>query len=66
MLESERHAERIRLDNEPEWAKYIDPAYLNGEYAHAFRDLEQTGAPTAVTPSIRSRAAELVVQSTHR
>ena len=39
VLQSERHAERIRLDNEPEWAKYIDPAYLNGEYAHAFRDL---------------------------
>jgi hypothetical protein len=28
--------------NEPEWAKFIDVAYLNGEYTHAFRDLEST------------------------
>jgi hypothetical protein len=28
-------------DNEPEWARFIDPAYLNGEYAHTFRDLER-------------------------
>jgi hypothetical protein len=25
---------------EPAWAKFIDVAYLTGEYAHAFRDLE--------------------------
>jgi DNA-binding XRE family transcriptional regulator len=28
-------------ENEPEWARFIDVAYLNGEYAHSFRDLER-------------------------
>ncbi|MBM7812483.1 helix-turn-helix domain-containing protein [Saccharothrix algeriensis] len=28
-------------DDEPEWARFIDPAYLNGEYAHTFRDLQR-------------------------
>jgi transcriptional regulator with XRE-family HTH domain len=27
--------------NEPEWARFIDVAYLNGEYAHTFRDLHR-------------------------
>nr|WP_147455305.1 transcriptional regulator [Saccharothrix australiensis] len=27
--------------DEPEWARFIDPAYLNGEYAHTFRDLQR-------------------------
>ncbi|WP_189226921.1 helix-turn-helix domain-containing protein [Saccharothrix coeruleofusca] len=27
--------------NEPEWARFIDAAYLNGEYAHVFRDLQR-------------------------
>lgn len=39
--ESERHAANISLDDEPEWARFIDTAYLNGEYAHAFRDLDR-------------------------
>ncbi|MFD7655865.1 helix-turn-helix domain-containing protein [Actinosynnema sp. NPDC059797] len=26
---------------EPEWARFIDAAYLNGEYAHTFRDLHR-------------------------
>ncbi|GAA3889685.1 hypothetical protein GCM10022243_63080 [Saccharothrix violaceirubra] len=29
----------IDLDDEPEWARFIDAAYVNGEFAHAFRDL---------------------------
>jgi hypothetical protein len=41
VIESEHHAANIDLTNEPEWARFIDPAYLNGEYAHAFRDLDQ-------------------------
>ncbi len=28
-------------ENEPEWARFIDVAYLNGEYAHTFRDLQR-------------------------
>jgi hypothetical protein len=39
VLNSEREAAAVRLEDEPEWARFIDPAYLNGEYAHAFRDL---------------------------
>lgn len=31
----------VDQDDEPEWARFIDPAYLNGEYAHAFRDLQR-------------------------
>jgi len=31
----------IAPDDEPEWARLIDAAYLNGEYAHVFRDLRQ-------------------------
>lgn len=29
-------------DDEPEWARFIDVAYLNGEYANAFRDLRRS------------------------
>jgi transcriptional regulator with XRE-family HTH domain len=39
VAESERHAHNVDLAGEPEWARFIDPAYLNGEYAHAFGDL---------------------------
>ncbi|WP_370945354.1 hypothetical protein AB5J62_40745 [Amycolatopsis sp. cg5] len=38
---SEQSFERITPEDEPEWARFIDVAYLNGEYAHAFRDLER-------------------------
>lgn len=37
---SEQAFDDVDHDNEPEWARFIDVAYLNGEYAHAFRDLE--------------------------
>ena len=36
---SETTFERVKAEDEPEWARFIDPAYLNGEYAHTFRDL---------------------------
>lgn len=39
--QSELAFEKVNHDNEAEWAKFIDVAYLNGEYAHAFRDLQQ-------------------------
>jgi hypothetical protein len=38
---SESTFENVKIDDEPEWARFIDPAYLNGEYAHTFRDLER-------------------------
>jgi transcriptional regulator with XRE-family HTH domain len=36
---SEREAAAVVPDDEPEWARFIDAAYLNGEYAHALRDV---------------------------
>jgi transcriptional regulator with XRE-family HTH domain len=41
VLKSEREVDAIQLDDEPEWARFIDGAYLNGEYANAFRDLNR-------------------------
>lgn len=38
---SETAFERVRAEDEPEWARFFDPAYLNGEYAYTFRDLER-------------------------
>jgi transcriptional regulator with XRE-family HTH domain len=52
VIESERHATNIDLTSEPEWARFIDPAYLNGEYAHAFRDLDK--GPESTTFARRS------------
>lgn len=39
VVESERAYERVNLDAEPDWAAFIDPAYLHGEHANTFRDL---------------------------
>ena len=42
ILESERNAGLVQLDDEPEWARFIPGAYLSGEYANTFDDLGQT------------------------
>jgi hypothetical protein len=55
VLESERAADAIHLPDEPEWARFIDAAYLNGEYGHAFRDLDQ---PEEATRFAARSAAE--------
>lgn len=34
--------QHVKPENEPEWARFIDPAYLFGEAAHCFRDVEDT------------------------
>lgn len=34
--------QHVRPENEPEWARFIDPAYLFGEAAHCFRDIADT------------------------
>lgn len=39
--QSEEAFENVDHDEEPEWARFIDVAYLNGEYAHTFRDLQR-------------------------
>ncbi|WP_165986684.1 transcriptional regulator [Streptomyces sp. YIM 98790] len=41
---SETAYENVRLDEEPQWAAFIDPAYLHGEHANTFRDLEEVAA----------------------
>ncbi|MFE7131703.1 transcriptional regulator [Streptomyces sp. NPDC057638] len=38
---SERVFGQVEPAREPEWAKFIDAAYLHGEHANAFRDLKQ-------------------------
>ncbi|MDT3397220.1 transcriptional regulator [Streptomyces sp. B1866] len=40
---SESAFEGVRPGEEPEWAAFIDVAYLHGEHAHTFRDLDQPG-----------------------
>ncbi|MEF3114475.1 transcriptional regulator [Streptomyces chrestomyceticus] len=44
VAQSEKAYERVHLDEEPAWAAFIDPAYLHGEHANTFRDLEDPKA----------------------
>jgi hypothetical protein len=44
VVESEKMRAKVNLENEPEWAAFIDPAYLHGEHANTFRDLGDTKA----------------------
>ncbi len=44
VAESEVAYSRVQLKNEPEWAAFIDPAYLHGEHANTFRDLNDAAA----------------------
>lgn len=39
---AERTFQQVDKENEPEWARFIDPAYVFGEAAHCFRDLADT------------------------
>ncbi|KPI17079.1 hypothetical protein OK074_8265 [Actinobacteria bacterium OK074] len=39
VVQSEKAYERVDLAVEPDWAEFIDPAYLHGEHANTFRDL---------------------------
>ncbi|GFH34886.1 transcriptional regulator [Streptomyces pacificus] len=39
VVESEKAYGKARPAEEPEWAAFIDPAYLHGEHANTFRDL---------------------------
>jgi len=43
---------------EPEWARFIDKAYLNGEYAHTFRGLDRPDE----TAAFAARSAEEAYQ----
>ena len=52
--EAERAFDRIDPADEPEWAQFIDTAYICGEWANAFRDL---GQPSAAEPHVRRSIA---------
>ena len=41
VIRAEQTFQHVVPDNEPEWARFIDAAYLFGEAAHCFRDLGQ-------------------------
>jgi len=47
VAQSQEAFSTVEPETEPEWARFIDVAYLNGEYAHAFRDLERPGETAA-------------------
>ncbi|KOX33874.1 hypothetical protein ADK67_05795 [Saccharothrix sp. NRRL B-16348] len=55
---SESTFERVDQDEEPEWARFIDAAYLNGEHAHTFRDLQR--------PDEAARFARLSIAESER
>ncbi len=44
VVQSDSAAAQIRHDDEPEWALFIDPAYLHGEHAVTFRDIGDADA----------------------
>ncbi|WP_211336421.1 hypothetical protein [Nocardia tenerifensis] len=51
---AEHAFEQIKPEEEPEWAKFIDEAYICGEWANAFRDL---GQPDEAAPHARRSIA---------
>lgn len=54
VAQSELAFERVHRDDEPEWARFIDTAYLTGEWANAFGDIAR---PTESTRFARHSAA---------
>lgn len=44
VVQSEAAAGRVEPDGEPEWALFIDPAYLHGEHAMTMRDIGDSAA----------------------
>ncbi|HEY8983774.1 MAG TPA: transcriptional regulator [Streptomyces sp.] len=40
VAQSEKAYARVENAEEPDWAEFIDPAYLHGEHANTFRDLK--------------------------
>ncbi|MGH4001652.1 MAG: hypothetical protein ACRDTJ_29790 [Pseudonocardiaceae bacterium] len=55
VAQSETAFGRIQRDDEPEWARFIDTAYLAGEWANAFVDIAR---PVESTHFARYSAAE--------
>jgi hypothetical protein len=63
IAESEAAFERVRRDDEPEWARFIDTAYLTGEWANAFGDIAR---PAESTRFARLSATEAHTQKRAR
>jgi len=63
IAESEAAFERVHRDDEPEWARFIDIAYLTGEWANAFGDIAR---PTESTRFARLSATEAHTQNRAR
>jgi hypothetical protein len=60
---AERTFEQVKPVDEPEWARFIDPAYVFGEAAHCFRDL---GDPAQVDRFATDSADEAARQGRAR
>ena len=61
--EAERTFDAVNHENEPEWARFIDTAYLCGEWANAFRDLDR---PDDAQPHARRSIAHARSQNRAR
>ncbi len=55
VAQSEAAFDNVQRDDEPEWARFIDTAYLAGEWANAFGDIAR---PVESTRFARRSAAE--------
>lgn len=72
--DAERSLDRARPEDEPDWLRYFDAAYLAARMAHCFRDVEQwDSAETYAKRSlemdarfVRGRAFNLVLLATVR
>ncbi|EKX69174.1 tetratricopeptide repeat protein [Streptomyces ipomoeae 91-03] len=63
VVQSERAYENVDLADEPDWAAFIDPAYLHGEHANTFRDL---GEPEAAEEHARRSISHAAMQKRAR
>ncbi len=63
VAQSETAFGRIQREDEPEWARFIDPAYLAGEWANAFGDIAR---PLESTRFARRSAIEARTQNRAR
>ncbi len=63
IAQSEASFEKVHRDDEPEWARFIDTAYLAGEWANAFGDIAR---PAESTRFARLSATEAHTQNRAR
>ena len=63
VVRAEKTFQHVVPENEPEWARFIDAAYLFGEAAHCFRDL---GDPVQIKRFANESATEAARQKRAR